>query len=91
MERADRERADIIRDEEIQKSAERTLVRKDFADSSKEQVLLNQRHRCASCKSILTTLDFDHIDGNKSNNDVSNCQALCPNCHALKTRTRNYI
>jgi 5-methylcytosine-specific restriction endonuclease McrA len=30
--------------------------------------------------------DYDHIDGNRSNNDPSNCQALCPNCHAKKTR-----
>jgi 5-methylcytosine-specific restriction endonuclease McrA len=30
--------------------------------------------------------DYDHIDGNRSNNKISNCQALCPNCHAKKTR-----
>lgn len=30
--------------------------------------------------------DFDHIDNDRSNNDFSNCQALCPNCHAIKTR-----
>ena len=30
--------------------------------------------------------DFDHIDGDSSNNSLSNCQALCPNCHAKKTR-----
>lgn len=30
--------------------------------------------------------DFDHKDGNRSNNSPGNCQALCPNCHAKKTR-----
>jgi hypothetical protein len=30
--------------------------------------------------------DYDHIDENRSHNDFNNCQALCPNCHAKKTR-----
>jgi hypothetical protein len=29
--------------------------------------------------------DYDHKDGNRSNNHARNCQALCPNCHAKKT------
>lgn len=31
-------------------------------------------------------LDVDHIDGNPSNNDKSNLQTLCANCHRLKTK-----
>lgn len=30
-------------------------------------------------------LDVDHIDGNNNNNDISNLQTLCANCHRLKT------
>ncbi len=30
-------------------------------------------------------LDVDHIDGNKKNNEDSNFQTLCANCHRLKT------
>jgi hypothetical protein len=30
-------------------------------------------------------LDVDHIDGNHSNDDESNLQTLCANCHRLKT------
>ncbi len=30
-------------------------------------------------------LDVDHIDGNHTNNDESNLQLLCANCHRLKT------
>lgn len=31
-------------------------------------------------------LELDHIDNNHLNNELSNLQILCPNCHALKTR-----
>lgn len=30
-------------------------------------------------------LDIDHIDGNRHNDDPSNHQILCANCHRLKT------
>lgn len=30
-------------------------------------------------------MDVDHIDGNHTNNDESNLQVLCANCHRLKT------
>ena len=30
-------------------------------------------------------LDVDHIDGDHNNNDLSNLQTLCANCHRLKT------
>jgi len=33
------------------------------------------------------TLQLDHIDGNNSNNDLSNLRILCPNCH---TQTKTY-
>jgi hypothetical protein len=32
-------------------------------------------------------IELHHIDGNKSNNDISNLKILCPNCHA---QTPNY-
>ena len=46
-------------------------------------------HHCHMCKMLLPpTFEVDHIvelcDGGKD--EYSNLQALCPNCHALKTR-----
>ena len=43
-------------------------------------------HKCAHCKRILNVVDWDHKNGDRSNNQENNCQALCPNCHAIKTR-----
>jgi hypothetical protein len=36
----------------------------------------------------LAGYEFDHIDEycHSRNSDISNIQALCPNCHAVKTR-----
>jgi 5-methylcytosine-specific restriction endonuclease McrA len=35
---------------------------------------------------------MDHVDGNRLNNDISNLQTLCANCHRLKTHEkRDYI
>jgi 5-methylcytosine-specific restriction endonuclease McrA len=41
--------------------------------------------RCGFVPEHISQLDVDHKDGNKSNNDPSNLQTLCANCHRLKT------
>ena len=47
-----------------------------------------KQHQCENCG--LTEwlgqpipLELHHIDGNKHNNQLSNYELLCPNCHAL--------
>jgi len=67
----------------------KTSKRRQFSKLTKQKILISQKFRCAKCKNRLEIADFDHIDGDKTNNDVSNCQALCPNCHAKKTRKRD--
>jgi len=62
--------------------------RKDFPKLVKQQVRVWQNNRCNSCKKVLDVANFDHIDGDRSNNSLFNCQALCPNCHAKKTRKK---
>lgn len=70
-----------------QKSGER----KDFSDNDKLETLRKQDHRCANCGRILNVVDYDHIDNDRTNNHGSNCQALCPYCHAIKSRKNQTI
>lgn len=47
-----------------------------------------RKDHCEHCSFIpmhICQLDVDHIDGNRYNNDESNLQTLCANCHRLKT------
>jgi len=62
--------------------------RMQFSQKTKLLVLKAQNYRCKLCKAKLGEADFDHIDENRANNSLSNCQALCPNCHATKTRKK---
>ena len=63
--------------------------RESVAKSQKNEVLAKQKNRCARCKKHLDMrcTHFDHIKevykGGKST--VSNLQALCANCHNIKT------
>ena len=43
-----------------------------------------KKEKCSFCGFIpidICQLDIDHIDGNRNNNDISNLQVLCANCH----------
>lgn len=49
-------------------------------------------HKCSVCNNDTwmnspIPIELDHIDGNSSNNNLSNLRLLCPNCHA---QTDNY-
>jgi hypothetical protein len=70
----------------IWKVTHRTKERRYFSSEVKRQVLKNQNYKCAICKRSTGLWDYDHKNGDRSNNKLSNCQALCPNCHAKKTR-----
>lgn len=66
-----------------------SLSRRGWSDSDRKQILDNQDGRCAMCGEYSGSFQFDHKDGNHSNNSLNNCQALCPNCHDRKSRGLN--
>ena len=71
-------------------------IRKRFCKGSStsnlniKKWLLFQLHwdyRCSSCgltewKGKSLSLELDHIDGDSSNNELTNLRFLCPNCHS---------
>ena len=55
---------------------------------AKWHYLRHRKDRCEECGFVavhIAQLEIDHVDGNHSNNDVSNLRTLCANCHRLKT------
>lgn len=70
----------------LEKSVTKPKARRSFSKSTKAEALKRQNYRCNICGKKSDVWDFDHIDGDSSNNSLENCQALCPNCHAKKTR-----
>ena len=62
-------------------------------DTIKKRVILEQDGKCNRCKlsewlGEKLTLEVEHIDGNHSNNERKNLEALCPNCHSLTSTWR---
>lgn len=61
-------------------------------DPTKENGVI---YRCTACgitgtyNGMAIRLEIDHIDGNWSNNLLTNLQYLCPNCHS-QTSTYGY-
>lgn len=65
--------------------------RYSFSEEIRREVLRLQHYRCANhgCKARdWKEFDFDHIKG-RSDNSITNCQALCKYHHAKKTRLDN--
>ncbi len=81
-----------LNDELIQRSTEifeTQRIRKHFSEDVQRKILKKQNYNCNVCNSFLTTMDFDHIDGDRSNNSMDNCQALCSRCHRMKSAEEN--
>lgn len=64
----------------LQSLKHRTKKRKSFSFQTRNLVLKNQKFKCSICRMNVGIWDYDHKDGNRGNNKLSNCQALCPIC-----------
>jgi len=58
--------------------------RRGWNKIQKEQVRASQYDVCNICYRNPTRWVYDYIDGDKRNNDLSNCQGLCPECKSEK-------
>ena len=58
--------------------------KRSWSRDEKEQVRARQYDRCNMCFREPTRWAYDHFDGNKRNNDISNCQGLCSKCKSEK-------
>lgn len=77
-----------IKNKKKNKKRRTKIPRLDFTEEIKIKTLRKQDYKCTICGRLLTILDWDHKDGNRSNNDEANCRALCPSCHGIVTRKR---
>lgn len=78
--------ASIYRNQPIK--TERIKIMRQVTEKTKKIVAGGQEWKCAMCYQILPpTYEVDHILRLEfgGSNDISNLQALCPNCHRKKT------
>lgn len=81
--------------EKVMPAAEQHPNWKGGKSNYRSRAFVKYGKQCASPSCILRQhgvsvaskmLDVDHIDNNRSNNEIENLQVLCVWCHALKTR-----
>lgn len=62
-----------------------TGIRRGWTEIQKEEVRIRQGGKCNECGRPPPRWEYHHRDGNRSNNSMSNCEGLCPNCHSVRT------
>jgi 5-methylcytosine-specific restriction enzyme A len=63
-------------------------IKRNVSESKKKYIASNQKWRCTHCKNLLdNTYEVDHIIAlyRGGTNDLTNLEALCRNCHGVKT------
>jgi len=68
-----------------------SIQRRGWNSIQKEQVRDRQYGRCNMCFTQPSQWKYDHINGNKSDNDLNNCQGLCPHCYSVKIERDNLV
>jgi len=65
--------------------------RRGWSSTQKEQVRDRQYDKCNMCFTQPSQWKYDYINGNKSDNDLNNCQGLCSHCYSVKTERDNRV
>ncbi len=68
-----------------------SIPRLGWSSIQKEQVRNRQYSKCNMCFTEPSRWKYDHINGNKRNNDLNNCQGLCSHCYSVKTENDNLV
>ena len=67
-------------------------MRKNFSKMQQNDILADQDFECRLCHTRFSKNVrpiYDHIDGDHSNNNIENGQAICSNCHDVKSAKEN--
>ena len=67
-------------------------MRKSFSKMQQTEILGEQDYKCNLCHTRFSKNVrpiYDHIDGDHSNNSIKNGQAICSNCHDIKSAKEN--
>ena len=75
----------------VKKGKFEIFQRRGWSSVQKEQVRSRQYGKCNMCFTPPSHWKYYHVDGNKSNNDLNNCQGLCPDCYSVKTERDNRV
>ena len=72
----------------VQHAKQTQIMKRSVSEAKKKYVASQQAWRCGHCGTLLdATYEVDHKQAlmHGGTNDVSNLEALCPNCHRKKT------
>ncbi len=75
----------------IKKGKFEIFQRRGWSSTQKEQVRSRQYGKCNMCFTPPSHWKYYHVDGNKSNNYLDNCQGLCPDCYSVRTERDNRV
>ena len=70
---------------ETNAQSEKNKIRKGWTELEKEDIRIRQRGLCNKCARPPPRWEYHHKDGNRNNDNLDNCEGLCPNCHSIKT------
>jgi hypothetical protein len=66
-------------------SKQSPLIRRGWTPDEKDQVRTKQDGKCNHCSKHPPRWEYHHVNGDRSDNSLDNCEGLCPNCHSVET------
>lgn len=69
----------------IVKQTKRSPKRQHFSEQQKTNCRKKQEGKCNKCGKHPPRWEYNHKDGDRSNNADSNIEGLCPDCHSVVT------